>query len=57
MAKCRKRSHTVSDIKYYFVWITKYRDKVLEGSVAFRLRELFLQGSIPGCLHCSEKEN
>ena len=43
MAKYRNGSHTVSDIKYHFVWITKYRYKVLKGRVAFRLRELLKQ--------------
>ncbi len=32
------------DIKYHFVWITKYRYKILKGNVAFRLRELLVQG-------------
>ncbi len=44
MARYRKESHTVSDIKYHFVWITKYRYEVLKGGVAFRLRELLRQG-------------
>ena len=44
MTYYRKGSHTVYDIKYHFVWITKYRYKVLEGNVAFRLRELLKQG-------------
>ena len=37
-------SHTIYDIKYHFVWITKYRYKVLQGKVAIRLRELLRQG-------------
>ena len=44
MAKYRNGSHTVYDIKYHFVWITKYRYKILKGNVAFRLRELLVQG-------------
>ena len=32
------------DIKYYFVWITKYRYKILQGKIAYRLRELLKQG-------------
>ena len=44
MAYYRKGSHTVYDIKYHFVWITKYRYSILEGEVAFRLRELLSQG-------------
>ena len=45
MARYRSGSHTVYDIKYHFVWITKYRYKVLQGNVAVRLRELLRQGS------------
>ena len=37
-------SHAIYDIKYHFVWITKYRYKVLEGAIAYRLRELLRQG-------------
>ena len=44
MAQYRNGSHTVYDIKYHFVWITKYRYKVLQGKVAIRLRELLRQG-------------
>ena len=44
MAYYRNGSHTVYDIKYHFVWITKYRYKVLRKDVAFRLRELLTQG-------------
>ena len=44
MADCRKGSHTVYDIKYHFVWITKYRYPVLRGSIAMRARELLRQG-------------
>ncbi len=36
MAEYRSSSHTVYDIKYHFVWITKYRYKILRGEVAFR---------------------
>ena len=38
MADYRKGSHTVYDIKYHFVWITKYRYPVLRGSIAMRAR-------------------
>ena len=44
MTKYRTGSHTIYDIKYHFVWITKYRYKVLHGNVAIRLRELLRQG-------------
>ncbi len=39
----RKTSHSVYDIKYHVVWITKYRKKVLKGQVGLRLRELVRQ--------------
>ena len=44
MAHYRKGSHAVYDIKYHFVWVTKYRYRVLQGDVALRLRELLGQG-------------
>lgn len=40
MENYRKSSHTVYDLKYHLVWITKYRKKVLRGAVGERLREL-----------------
>jgi len=40
MQNYRKTSHTTYDCKYYIVWITKYRKKVLGGLVGTRLREL-----------------
>ena len=39
----RKTSHSVYDLKYHIVWITKYRKPVLQGEVAIRLRELVRQ--------------
>jgi putative transposase len=39
----RKTAHSVYDIKYHLVWITKYRKAVLYGEVAKRLRELVRQ--------------
>ena len=36
----RYGSHTVFQIEYHFVWVTKYRYKVLTGDVAERVREL-----------------
>ena len=44
MGEYRRGSHTIHDIKYHLVWITKYRYKVLVGSIALRLRELLRQG-------------
>ena len=40
MEHYRKSSHTVYDIKYHLVWITKYRKPVLEGEIASRARDL-----------------
>ena len=39
----RKTSHSVYDLKYHVVWITKYRKQVLKGEIAIRLRELVRQ--------------
>lgn len=35
--------HTVYQIEYHFVWVTKYRYKVLQAEVAERVRELVRQ--------------
>lgn len=40
MEHYRKSSHTVYDLKYHIVWITKYRKPVLRADIAQRLREL-----------------
>ena len=40
MADYRKGAHTVHDIKYHFVWITKYRYHVLHGDIAIRVRSI-----------------
>ena len=40
MENYRKSSHTVYDLKYHLVWITKYRKPVLVGDIATRTREL-----------------
>ena len=40
MEKYRRSSHSVYDIKYHIVWITKYRKPVLKGVLAERAREL-----------------
>ena len=34
------RGHSVTDIKYHFIWVTKYRYGVLSGAVALRAREV-----------------
>ncbi len=36
----RYGSHTVFQIEYHFLWVTKYRYKVLHGDVAERVRSL-----------------
>jgi len=37
--KCRYGSHTVyNDIGYHFVWVRRYRYRVLSGDVALRVR-------------------
>jgi putative transposase len=43
MTEYRKGSHTVYDLKYHIVWITKYRKAVLRGEIGVRLRELIRQ--------------
>ena len=40
MENYRKSSHTVYDIKYHIVWITKYRKQILRADIAHRVREL-----------------
>ncbi len=40
MENYRKGSHTVHDIKYHLVWITKYRYNVLHGDIAIRVRTI-----------------
>ena len=40
MEHYRESSHTVYDIKYHIVWITKYRKPVLRADIAQRVREL-----------------
>ena len=39
----RHGSHTLFNIEYHFVWVTKYRYQVLKGDVALRVRELVRQ--------------
>lgn len=40
MQNYRKTSHSLYDLKYHIVWITKYRKKVLTGQVAESTRSL-----------------
>jgi putative transposase len=39
-ARYRKGAHTVHDIKYHLVWVTKYRYHVLQGEIARRARDI-----------------
>ncbi len=41
--KYRNGSHTKYKIEYHFVWVTKYRYRVLMGDVGLRVRELVRQ--------------
>lgn len=43
MVEYRTGSHTVYDIQYHLVWVTKYRYPILQGEVAERARELIRQ--------------
>ncbi len=39
----KKGPHTVYEIQYHFVWVTKYRYHILKGDVALRAREVIRQ--------------
>ena len=39
----RKTAHSVYDLKYHIVWITKYRKLILRGEIGRRVRELVRQ--------------
>ncbi len=43
MENYRKLSHSIYDIKYHIVWITKYRKPILKKDIGERLRELLRQ--------------
>ena len=36
-------THSVYDIKYHIIWVTKYRYQILKGEIALRTRELIRQ--------------
>ncbi len=40
MEHYRTGPHTRFDLKYHFVWVTKYRKQILAGAVGVRLRDL-----------------
>lgn len=44
MVEYKKGSHTIYDIKYHFIWVTKYRYRIIEKKMGIRLRELIRQG-------------
>ena len=39
----RKTAHSVYDLKYHIVWITRYRKPIMRGEVGKRVRELIRQ--------------
>ena len=43
MAEYSHQGHTVTELKYHFVWVTKYRYPVLQGEIALRAREVIRQ--------------
>jgi putative transposase len=43
MDNYRRNGHAIHDIKYHVIWVKKYRNKVLKGTVAIRIRELIRQ--------------
>jgi putative transposase len=43
MTEYAQGCHTVHDINYHIVWITKYRYEILTTRIAERLREILIQ--------------
>ena len=41
MSPVKRTSYAVYDLKYHFVWIPKYRKKVLNENIAKRVEEIF----------------
>ena len=41
MSPIKRTHHSVYDLKYHFVWIPKYRKKLLKGDVAKFIRQTF----------------
>ena len=39
----RKGSHTIFNLQYHLVWVTKYRYHVLTGEIKLRTREIIRQ--------------
>jgi putative transposase len=46
MAEYIHEGHSIYDIKYHLVWVTKYRYKILTKRIGERLRELLRQGCV-----------
>jgi hypothetical protein len=44
MENYRTGAHGRFDVKYHFVWVTKYRKKVLTGAIGERVRDLVRGG-------------
>ena len=51
MEHYRKTSHSVYDVKYHIVWVTKYRKPVLSCEVSIRCRDLIRQCCISLDVH------
>ena len=43
MTELRRTRHAVYELKYHFVWVPKYRRKVLNKEIKEKLKEIFLQ--------------
>ena len=43
MVEYRQNCHSVWDVKYHLICVTKYRYKVLRGEIAIRTRDLLRQ--------------
>ena len=52
----RYGSHTVFQIEYHFVWVTKYRYKVLHDEVALQVKELVRLPLGPAGLYHGHRE-
>ena len=43
MTQLRRTRHAIYELKYHFVWVPKYRRKVLNKEIKEKLKEIFLQ--------------
>ena len=43
MVNYAHQGHTVTELRYHFVWVTKYRYPVLRGEIGLRAREMIRQ--------------